>query len=224
MRHEINLLVDALPAASAGVSLRTAALAPLLCLGLFAGASAVLAVRGHKLEPRIAALESEALARKAHSSAQDVDLVHVEQQLAVHTAALNALKNSGAAEHAGFGDSLRALAQATVDGVWLTGITLEQGRILLHGRATVPPRISAFLDSLQAQPVFGGRSFKSLDIKQVKERNPATGPARPAAGSGLEFQLLSQPDPGNNAAPGAATSTAPGPATGGGPAASRSAP
>jgi Tfp pilus assembly protein PilN len=196
MRHEINLLRDAPAAATEGLSLTVAALAPALCLVLFLAASGILGVRASHLEQRISGLEAEALERKAHSSAQDVDLANIEQRLAAHTAALNALKNSGAGDQSGFGESLRALARSTIEGVWLTGITLEHGMTALHGRATAPPRVSAYLDSLQSQPLFGGRSFKALEIKLAKDKDaPATNP--PAAAPGLEFQLVSQPDPGS---------------------------
>jgi Tfp pilus assembly protein PilN len=207
MRHEINLLRDPPAPPAEGLSLTVAALAPILCLALFLAGSAIVGMRARSIEQRIASLQAEEQARKASSSAQDVDLVHVEQTLAAHSAALQALKNGGAADQSGFGETLRALARSTIEGVWLTGITLEHGLTALHGHATVPARVSAYLDSLQGQPEFGGRSFKALEIKLAKE--PAGAPAS-APASGLEFQLVSQPDAqatAAEAAPGAASGT-----------------
>jgi Tfp pilus assembly protein PilN len=191
MRHEINLLREQAAPPAQGLSLAVAALAPMLCLALFAGIAAILGARAHGLEQRITILEADAAARKANSSAQDVDLVNVETTLAAHSAALAALKNGGAGDQAGFGEPLRALARSTIEGVWLTGITLEHGLTALHGKATAPSRVSAYLDSLQAQPIFDGRSFKALEIKLAKDPG---GAAPVVPGAGLEFQLVSQPD------------------------------
>ncbi|HRK56256.1 MAG TPA: PilN domain-containing protein [Burkholderiaceae bacterium] len=65
-----------------------------------------------------------------------------------------------------FTESLKGLARATYEGVWLTGIELHQtsGQLALEGKALDASRIPKLLAALGQQPQFAGTTFAALDI------------------------------------------------------------
>jgi hypothetical protein len=71
-----------------------------------------------------------------------------------------------------FTDSLKGLGRATTEGVWLTGIKLNQGsgRFALEGKALDAARVPALMAALGAQPQFAGTAFAALDIKRDEMR------------------------------------------------------
>lgn len=72
-----------------------------------------------------------------------------------------------------FTDSLKGLGRATTEGVWLTGIRLNQGsgRIALEGKALDAARVPALMAALGRQPQFAGTAFATLDIRRDETRS-----------------------------------------------------
>lgn len=99
--------------------------------------------------------------------------VSQSEQLAAEEEDIRALEAVAARLTAGvlgragsFTESLKGLARATYEGVWLTGIELRQasGQLALEGRALDASRIPKLLELLGQQPQFAGTTFAALDI------------------------------------------------------------
>jgi MSHA biogenesis protein MshI len=81
-----------------------------------------------------------------------------------------------------FAESLRALARARTDGVWLTGIRLAHGGALtLEGKALDAERLPQFLAALQHESHFAGAEFARIEMH----------PARDPAGA-VQFRITSE--------------------------------
>ncbi|MBV1776373.1 PilN domain-containing protein [Burkholderiaceae bacterium DAT-1] len=94
-----------------------------------------------------------------------------------------ALSGFGAGSKGGFSASLKQLAVAKVDGVWLTEIQLESNRAAFRGRALDQNRIPVFVQSLQSLESLRGVELGGIDMKRIKE---------PLSGESLfEFELSS---------------------------------
>jgi Tfp pilus assembly protein PilN len=190
MTHEINLLQDTKAPAASGLSLTVVALAPLVTGALFLAAATFLGLKERSIQQHVAQLESSARARAGTNVAQDGGLAALEHTLAVHSTTLDILRASGAGDRSGFAENFRALARSAIDGVWLTGVSLDHETITVHGRALSPDRVSAYLAGLQNEPLFTGHAFSTIELKAPKEASNASAGAAPA--TGIEFTLASQ--------------------------------
>lgn len=65
------------------------------------------------------------------------------------------------------GDMMRAFARTASDGLWLTGFVVAEGgrQLEIRGRMTDQALLPAYLRRLEAEQVFQGRRFASLDMK-----------------------------------------------------------
>jgi len=96
----------------------------------------------------------------------------------------------------GYAEYFRALARQSVDGLWLTGVSIAgAGRdIGVRGRATDPALVPGFLGRLRNERVMQGKPVGSLQIgeaaalKVVKDGKEASAPA-----PYVEFSLQSAP-------------------------------
>jgi ABC-type thiamine transport system substrate-binding protein len=64
---------------------------------------------------------------------------------------------------------LRALARASVEGVWLTRIQFTKGKseLSLAGRATRAELVPAYLERLRAEEALRGRDFSRLEVMRT---------------------------------------------------------
>jgi hypothetical protein len=71
----------------------------------------------------------------------------------------------------GFTAPLRALATGRTEGVWLTGIRLDNAgaQFALEGKALEAARVPALIDRLRRMPQFAGTSIATLDLKPAEE-------------------------------------------------------
>lgn len=97
----------------------------------------------------------------------------------------------------GYAEYFRALARQSVDGLWLTGVSIGgAGRdIGVQGRALDPAMVPGFLTRLRNEPVMQGKAVGSLQIGEAaalkvagKDGKDATAPA-----PYVEFSLQSAP-------------------------------
>jgi Tfp pilus assembly protein PilN len=76
------------------------------------------------------------------------------------------LSTGGLAHTAGFVDPLQAFGRATAEGVWLTGLTLDnrRGSMVVEGRALDASRVPALLQTLKAESYFAGTTFSAIEM------------------------------------------------------------
>jgi len=196
MAHNINLLQVASHAGGPVVSLGLVIAAPLSVAAFVTGMTMYLNHQTHTLENRIEA--AQAAARLSQGSrandAAGSDLAVLEHAVEVRNGTLTALKNGAHKDATGYAEHFRALARSTIDGVWLTGVTIDHDGTTLRGRTLDPARLSAYLESLRREPLFAGHPFNIIDMKSPQDANAAAvDPAHPATSSPwLDFQLAAR--------------------------------
>lgn len=148
-----------------------------------------------RVERKLAALPATSAAATRFEAEQQ-EVVALEQIAGRLTAGALSRADS-------FTAPLRALARSSTDGVWLTGIKIDnnQGALTLEGRAIEPQRVPALIDALRKEKEFAGLAFSAIELKapspaeqagksaavQFRIRTPdttaATAPALAAAAS-----------------------------------------
>jgi hypothetical protein len=80
----------------------------------------------------------------------------------------------------GYSEYLRGLSRQSVQGVWLTGLSIGSGgaSIVLRGRALDKSMLPAYVQRLNSETAFRGKSFAGLQM-QLKTEAPK--PAAPSA-------------------------------------------
>jgi hypothetical protein len=183
----VALLLVGLCTAYAQVSLaRTEPLAEALSTELRAQQAAMQAV----------ATES---ARIKPDAALQAEIGNAQRALLQRRAALLNLDAGAAGAETGFSTRLEALARQSVDGLWLTGLTLRQDDVLLRGRATNPALIPTYVQRLEREPTLQGRSFKALDVVRPLDGatdRPAPTGAEAAPAPRAEFVEFTLTGPG----------------------------
>jgi hypothetical protein len=125
-----------------------------------------------RLEKQLAA------APTATRRAQD-ELDAVETEVAGLEAVALRLGAGALGRTTGFTEQLRALARGSTDGVWLTGIHLDNAgaQIVLEGKALDAARVPSLIERLGRAPQFAGTTFATIELKPSDEtasRAPAT--------------------------------------------------
>jgi len=80
----------------------------------------------------------------------------------------------------GFSALMTGFARQTTSDLWLTGFTVTIGgeEIEIHGRLFDPAKLPAYVRGLSSEPVFQGRRFAALEMKDVEPDDlQATSPA-----------------------------------------------
>ena len=70
-----------------------------------------------------------------------------------------------------FTEPLRALARARTEGVWLTGVRLNNGngQLQFEGKALEASRVPQWLAALQREPRFSGQAFARIEMQATRE-------------------------------------------------------
>ena len=73
----------------------------------------------------------------------------------------------------GFAEHLEGLSRQYRDGLWLTGIQIENGgaEINLAGSTRNPRLVAQFIKRLGSEPVFKGKHFNALELARQTERD-----------------------------------------------------
>jgi Tfp pilus assembly protein PilN len=89
-------------------------------------------------------------------------------------AALQAGSGLSPTATAGFADYLRGLARQSVNGLWLTGFSVAQGGegMEIRGRMLAAERLPDYIRRLNAERVFAGRQFVSLQVERSVDPDP----------------------------------------------------
>ncbi len=117
---------------------------------------------------------------------QDEHEVAMLEQIAARLTA-GALGKSGS-----FNEHLQALARSTVEGVWLTGIRIDNGSntLVLEGRALDAARVPQLFAALRREPLFAGLAFSTLEVKAVSDTGGQPTAAAAAGGSDAARQQV----------------------------------
>jgi hypothetical protein len=99
------------------------------------------------------------------------------------------LRSGALGDRSGYAEYFRAFARQNVNGLWLTGLTIEGAGngIGLQGKAMQPTLIPNYIARLTTEKVMHGRTFASLQIARpggVAAAGNGAGAPLPAAGSG----------------------------------------
>lgn len=97
----------------------------------------------------------------------------------------------------GYAETFRALARQSVEGLWLTGVTVGAagGEIGVRGRALDPALVPGYLTRLRNEPMLQGKAVGSMLITQAAplKMRDAAGKESEAPAPYVEFSLQSAP-------------------------------
>ncbi len=97
----------------------------------------------------------------------DQDLKNTEAAIALRRVLLGEIRAGGGSS--AYSEYLRAFARQTVQGLWLTGIQIEEGggQLNLSGRALQPDLVPALIARLKQESILRGRSLDALAISRT---------------------------------------------------------
>lgn len=179
-------------------------------LGVLLAGGALLVLYGQN---SVATLQKEALRGEVKLKEREAQLLQVnidyaprprsvglDKQIAQASAELQALKDvSGILRRgelgntAGYSGYFKALARQSVDGLWLTGVSITGAGadIGVRGRALDPALVPGYLNRLTAEQVMQGKAFSSLQISQAML--PKVGEQKPQFAPYVDFNLQTNP-------------------------------
>lgn len=131
-------------------------------------------------------------APRQRSTTLPAEIAAAQMELTMLTSAAATLQRGGFGDTRGFSGYFRALARQSVNGLWLTEITIGAGgdHLGVRGRTLEADLVPAYIRRLSAEPVMQGKSFASLEIERPGA--PGSGAAAPATSVPyLEFSLQS---------------------------------
>lgn len=126
------------------------------------------------------------------------EIAAAQMELTMLTSAASTLERGGFGDTRGFSEYFRALARQSIDGLWLTDVTIGAGgdHLGVRGRTLEADLVPAYIRRLSSEPVMQGKAFSSLEIDRPGAQAVlADGAVAPAAAAGgapyLEFSLQS---------------------------------
>lgn len=217
----IDLYPEALRRRSVPLSAAQVALA-CLALALALGAWSVLtrnhtrtlAAQAAQIEQQLKAERDQLAALGQQAQAQKADpmlsaqLAGAEALLAARREAIAVLEQGRIGNALGFSEYLRAFARQSLPGLWLTGFDITAGGsdLGIDGRALDAELLPRYVRRLNAEQVFRGRNFATLEMKgapEVAVKTTAPGnvagkgaaPLKPALPAHVEFRLATRDGP-----------------------------
>ena len=109
-------------------------------------------------------------------------LKKLEDQQQMQAKVLNIVEQSKAKSGAGLADTMRGFAKQALEGVWLTGFSVDtQGHAMtLRGRSARADLLPIYIDQLGQAAVFTGQSFGGLQIKRPEVKPTPAATSNPA--------------------------------------------
>jgi hypothetical protein len=149
------------------------------------------------VKQQLAKINAEYGARKKTQSLEDEAKKAQDEQAALQQALVR-LQNEEFGNRKGYSAYLRAFSRQIVEGLWLTGFSIDGGgsAIGIQGRALQPEVIPAYINRLKQETVIQGVSFATLEIQQPQDRKPQDANASTEQKTGeqpsfIEFDLRS---------------------------------
>lgn len=141
---------------------------------------------------RVAQLTGQAAARKPDAQVE-AEIARLEVELRQAQEAMAALKGGAFGNRQGFADYLRAFSRQSVDGLWLTAFTITGGGELeIRGRALRPDLVPNYIQRLNREKVFAGRSFARFEMSRPEAEPAAKGGKDARAPRFLDFSLATK--------------------------------
>lgn len=200
MRQQINLFNPALAPTTqrwpARVIVGVWTVCAAMAIVLYGGAAYVTAHAADEQTRQaktVATLQAEVtqLSQQVAARKPDATLVQrqerVQAQLAARRQALARIDQRAPESEQGVSDFFMALSRQVLQGVWLTGLTIERGgsQIELHGRATDAQLLPRYLSQLRNEEILRGHGFGSVSVQQPAATEQAATPAY------VEFRMAS---------------------------------
>lgn len=109
-------------------------------------------------------------------------LKKLEDQQQMQAKVLSLVEQSKAKPGAGLADTMRGFAKQALEGVWLTGFSVDtQGHAMtLRGRSARADLLPIYIDQLGQASVFTGQRFGGLQIKQAETKPAPAATSNPA--------------------------------------------
>ena len=139
------------------------------------------------------------------SPALETEVENARNKLAARTEAMQFLDTGRLGKTTGFSAFMTGFAQQAQNDLWLTGFVIAAGGddIEISGRMLNASRLPTYVQRLSSQPIFQGRRFAALDMKDVdldaqgKASSEAAGAAEKTGASSslsryVEFELRSE--------------------------------
>lgn len=119
------------------------------------------------------------------------EILAAEEQLAMLSHAQATVTRGDFGDQRGFSSYFRAFARQSVDGLWLTGLSIGSGgaRLGLQGNTLQAELVPLYMRRLSSEAVMQGKAFSTLEIGSAVAAPPAAGNV-PAA-QFLPFNLQS---------------------------------
>ena len=109
-------------------------------------------------------LKGESATRK-QDARLDADIARLESELKRASESMDALKGGVIGTQGGFAEYLRAFSRQSLNGLWLTGLTIDgRGEVEIRGRVLSPELVPSYIHRLKKEKVLAGRSFARLEM------------------------------------------------------------
>ena len=135
---------------------------------------------------------------RPRSAALQAEVQNAESELRSLQQISDILKTGDFGDTRGYAEYLRAFARQSIDGLWLTGLSIQGAgnEIALHGRAMRPELVPVYIGRLKNEAILKGKSFAALEMEvpQVEEETAGAGsgaPAKKVSAPFIEFSLRS---------------------------------
>jgi Fimbrial assembly protein (PilN) len=177
MSQQINLISPLLLKKRYAFGLREMGLGLGVVLAAALAWSGYLTYRANTLEKEAEQLESRqaiaqqeldqlgAAATRPASALLSGRVKAVQAQVAQREALLASMSRTIESTSAGFSSRLRALAQSSIEGVWLNGFTLSPDYVALEGSALNAGLVTSYMDRLGKQAAFSGMKFTGMNAE-----------------------------------------------------------
>lgn len=121
-------------------------------------------------------LQVAASAPRAPSLALQQQLALLETKQQVQAQMLTAIEQGRPQQDRGLANYMRGFARQTVDGLWLTGFSIDETNktMTVRGRSLEAEVLPNYMQRLGQEPVFAGKLFGGLHVQQASITQPAT--------------------------------------------------
>lgn len=142
-----------------------------------------------QLNNDVTRLGQEVAARKPSAKLQE-EMIGLDALLAARNEVMAIIRSGALGDTRGVSDYFRAFARQSVDGLWLTGFSIQGAGadIVVQGRTLDAELVPTYLAGLRRESALRGHGFAHVSVFQPPEPAPTAEGQRQTAGF-LEFRL-----------------------------------
>ncbi len=108
-------------------------------------------------------------AKRKKDAALEAEIARFEFELKLGRESIQALKGGALGNQQGFSEYMRAFSRQSITGLWLTGFIIAgAGDISIRGRVTQPDLVPSYIQRLNREKIFQGRTFATLEMHMPK--------------------------------------------------------